>query len=469
MRKCVRSAEVAVLMLVMGVLCAAQSLPELDVKTMRVVVYKDGYCMFVKNVTGKADSAGRAIIKEIPPSMVLGTFWLTGENGQAVRTVARQQILIKKGTQVTEKTLEVMWPGNGPAKLKLEHFGPGVRWIPTYRVSLGADGKAEMLMQAEILNEGEDLSDVEVDLVVGVPNFRFREVVSPMSMESTLINFLQRVAPQIMGQGMSNALFTQRAGEYRGQVPEPGTSGPGVPAVPKELVAEGAQDLFTYHLPKLSLEVGERAAVPIISAKVPFRHLYAWDVQLSRTGVESLPGAGPHVSPLRLLKNEVWHLVEMSNETNVPWTTGSALVMDGYLPVGQELLTYTSVGGRCQLPLTVAVDVRGTYEEQETGRELKAINYNGYDYTRVTKKGTLRVTNYKKEAINLVVTCAFGGNATEVPDGGKVTVSDFQSGDWNSNFNGHPGLNGHSTVQWEIQLDPGKSKVLTCVYSYYTR
>ena len=62
------------------------------------------------------------------------------------------------------------------------YFPSGRAWIPTYRVNLGEkEGKkvANIALQAEILNEAEDLVDVPVDIVVGVPNFRFRRHPQP--------------------------------------------------------------------------------------------------------------------------------------------------------------------------------------------------------------------------------------------------------------------------------------------------
>ena len=57
------------------------------------------------------------------------------------------------------------------------YFRPGVRWIPTYRIELAAKARRSpprSSLQAELLNEAEDLKDVPLDIVVGVPNFRFR-------------------------------------------------------------------------------------------------------------------------------------------------------------------------------------------------------------------------------------------------------------------------------------------------------
>jgi hypothetical protein len=301
-----------------------------------------------------------------------------------------------------------------------------------------------------------------------VPNFRFKSVISPMALEASLRNILQEAAPQLMSQSMANTLFTQRSGEFRGQPAEaPAPAAPGAPALPPELIGEGAQDLFVYTVPRLSLQAGQRAAVPLITASVPFRHLYTWDVRLTRSGTEGLGEAGPHPSPIKLLKNDVWHHIEMTNTTGLPWTTGAALAMQGFLPLGQELLTYTSAGGKCQLPLTVAIDVRGTYAEEETAREPQGVVFNKHTYARVNKKGTLRVTNYKKEAIDLVIQCDFGGKATAASDDGKITLTDFTGEDW-TNFRGHPALTPHSNVRWSLNLKAGESKEVTCEYHYYT-
>ena len=444
----------------------------LNVKTVRVIVFKDGYCMFVKEATGRVAGDRMATIAGVPEVMVLGSCWVVPEEGRLVSLVAHERSWKTHGQQNKEKSLLLEFEEGLAGKdvaVRMQYFGPGIRWIPTYLITLRDDAKAEMRMQAEILNEAEDLEGVPVDLVVGVPNFRFKNVVSPLSLQGRLRNALQQAAPELMGQRMSNVLLTQRAGEFRGRMPEPeAIPSPSVPAMPPELTGEGAQDLFVYHVPRLRLQTGERAAIPILSAQVPFNHLYAWDVHLRRSGAEALPGSGPHRSPVKLLKNEVWHLIELTNNTEVPWTTGAALTMDGYLPLGQELLTYTPVRGKCQLPLTVAVDVRGTFSEEEISRELKAIRHDGYDYVRISKKGTLRVTNYKKEAIHLIIACEFGGNATSASDNGKIILTDFVEADW-ANFRGHHALTGHSTIRWDLEVGAGQTEELACEYNYYTR
>jgi hypothetical protein len=466
------SLAMMLLLLVPSAHAEISSTPVLDVSTEQVIIFKDGYCMFVKKAVGTTDAAARAVIEDIPDAMVLGSFWVVPDTGTLTSVVARQHIVPRGARQETEKTLLLEFGSEIAGRevgVRLLYFGPGIRWIPTYRIELAEDDAARMVMQAEILNEAEDLSGVDAALVVGVPNFRFKDVVSPMSLEATLRNTLQQAAPQLMSQSMSNVLLSQQVADVRPMAggTEPST-GANVPAIPSELAGGGSQDLFLYRVPALMLRAGERAAIPLVSARVPFRHIYTWDVRLTRSGTEAVPGRGKHASPVRLLKNEVWHQIEVSNDTDVPWTTGAALIMDGYLPVAQELLTYTSIGAKCQIPVTVAVDVRGTYEEEEIGRDVKAIHFDGRDYVKISKKGTLQVTNHKNEPIALLVSCEFGGNATKASDGGDITVSDFAHGDW-TDFRGSSALTGHTTITWNLNLKPGETKEVSCEYYYYTR
>ncbi len=460
-------------LLMTSVVAEAQSPPALDVRARQIIVFKDGYSMFVKQATGKVDQAGRAHIKGIPGSMVLGSFWIVPESGTLKHIVAKQQIIPKQGSQETEKSLELQFgpetAGRDMAATML-YFAPGIRWIPAYRIALGDKDKADMKMQAEILNEAEDLNDAEIDLVIGVPNFRFKDIVSPMSLEATLRNALRQAAPQLMSQSMSNVIMSQSLGDMRAQAGEaalPSTAG-STPSIPLELAGEQAHDLFVYRIGKFALRSGERAAVPVISASVPFRHLYTWEVRLTRSGTEAVPGDNQYTSPARLLKNEVWHQIELTNTTDVPWTTGAVIIMDDHLPIAQELLTYTSKGAKVQVPLTIAVDIRGTYAEEETNRELKAIRFDGHDYIRISKKGTLRIANHKEESAELIVKCDFGGNATRVSDEGRVSVGDFDPEDWKE-LRGGGVLNGHSTIHWDLVLKPKETKELTCEYFYYSR
>ncbi len=561
---------------------------ELKLTTERVIVFKDGYCLFVKRALGTPDADGEVFTEEVPDSAVLGSFWAVPRKGRLLSMTAgvvtsteeqrkkascsqmihvleankgKQAVVQLDGKTAVKGTIKDVllresaavvpalparnrWPyagayssslrpsgfltetrrtaavggsffvlgtaegdlllsagavrrltvkdmvttteektvvtkrakrltfrltGTGPkCELLITYFRPGIRWIPTYRVALGppeAKKKlARIALQAVIINEAEDLEGVPLDLVVGVPNFRFKSAVSPFVLESVLRNALRQAVPGLMGRfrnDFSNALMTQRtAAGPRPAAPPAG----GSVRLPRELTAAARQDLFVYNLPKLKLLKGHRAAVPIFDASAPYRDVYTWDLQLRQTHAR---GSGA-ASPLVLSKNRVWHQIELTNNTKVPWTTGAVMIMQGRQPLAQELLTYTSPGDSVRVPVTVSVDTRGRFSGKETGRKLKALRWLGYEYARIDKEGKLKVTNRKKAAVGMEITCRLGGEVDKASDGGKITIGGFQAGDWQGYY-GATAVNRHSTVVWRLRLDPGKTFSPTVKYHYFVR
>ena len=355
-------------------------------------------------------------------------------------------------------------------ELTLMFFAPGIRWIPTYRVSGDLKDTAAMALQAEILNQSEDLQGVALDLVVGVPHFRFRDVVSPLVLEATLRNALAQAAPQLMGQ-MSNAMFTQRSGEGRREAEAAAPAAPADIQLPPELGATGEQDLFVYTVPNFSLRAGGRASVPLWQAEAPLHHLYTLDLNVVRNAEhgsmvqgESDDARYPAGSPLRLLKTQVWHQLELTNRSKVPWTTGAAIILHGNLPMGQDLLTYAPPGGTSLLPMTVAVNLRGTLAEEEIERKPNVLQWGGHAYSLIRKKGTITLTSYRDADSDMRVTVSLPGKADEVSGDGHIRIDDFHPADWQG---GGFWQNNHSELVWELNLKPGQTVEMTYTVSFY--
>jgi hypothetical protein len=227
-----------------------------------------------------------------------------------------------------------------------------------------------------------------------------------------------------------------------------------------ELSAAQGQDLFVYRAPRMTLKRGERATFPLWRVGVPLRHLYTYDLSLARepnTGARA-ERAAPE-SPLRLARNEVWHQVEIPNGTETPWTTGSVLLLRGDLPLGQDTLAYTSRGSRVLVPVTVAVDVRGSYAESEIQRRPNSVLIGTHHYTSVTKRVEVTVTNRRAERADVRVALSTGGRVTTASGGGAIVHDTFRAEDWPGG--GHS-VNNHSDVTWDAVLEPGQTVTLTC-------
>jgi hypothetical protein len=540
--------------------------PGLEFTTERVVVFKDGYGLFVKHATGVVGADGRLHTDEVPPAAVLGTFWATADehdivsmkaewveqktsSEQEIDCVSKAELLranegkplslaMNYGETITGKLVDVLqnlaapvgsggaggqlavmqtpagtkilpigsvrtitgddlmtrmtrrreaidrnkrlWFDLGPkaagdqVTVRLFYFTSGIRWIPTYRLGGELKYDGQLALQGEILNEVEDIDGAVFDLVVGVPNFRFKGTISPLSLERVMVNALMQNAPGLMGQQMRNASFAQRAGEWRGnEVPHALAAGGDGAVLAAELTTAGEQDLFVYTVESLTLAKGARATVALWESNVPLRHVYTMKVDAVRdfrSGAvvvrDDAPNERSSTSPLRLARNKVWHQLELTNTADVPWTTGPAMLLRAFLPLGQELLTYTPRGGRTILPITVAVDVRGTHDEEEIGRESKALRWGGYDWAHVRKKGAVTVTNYRDEPTDMLVSVSTGGKVESASDDGTIKINATRVEDW---YGGHAAINNHSDVAWSLTLEPGETRTVSYVVSYYVR
>lgn len=397
-----------------------------------------------------------------------GTVVLAGRDIRRV-TGAELSLECRQTVRATEKrkrlSLDFGAEAAGqPLTVWLAYFTPGLRWIPTYRLDVQDGGPGSLALQAELVNELEDLHGAPLDLVVGVPNFRFKDVASPLSLEGVVRNTLAQAAPSRMGgmNQMSNALFSQRAGEWRGGPEEPESAAPRIP----EFGGPGeSPDFYVYPVAPLELPRGARAVVPLWREEVPTHDLYTLDVRVRRddTGEDRMrygrDASADSGSPLRLSQGEVWHQLEVKNRTKHPLTTGPVLVMRGQLPQAQELLTYTPRGGRTLVPLTVATDVRSLHEESELERKEDALKSHGNRYARIRKKGTLTLFNPRAERLALRVHLSTGGKVEQVSKDGLVKVDDFRAEDWEDRRLAL--VNAHSDVEWTLILAPGERRELT--------
>ena len=221
-------------------------------------------------------------------------------------------------------------------------------------------------------------------------------------------------------------------------------------------------------MPQLKLAKGQRAALAIFTAAVPYRDVYTWDVHVTRHDLEGAPAKRDNNSPLQFSENRVWHQIVLANTTKVPWTTGAAMVVQGLQPLSQDLLTYTSSGGETRLPLTVSVDTAGTFNDEETGRKLNDLHWNNVHYARIDKLATMTLTNRKKIPIDVEITFRTGGKADAASDDGKITLRPFTAADW-TEYHGSPSVNNSSTVIWQATVKPGETFSPKVEYHYLSR
>lgn len=385
--------------------------------------------------------------------------------------------------QHNQLTIDLGWersPGR-QADVGMMYIQKGLRWIPSYRVTILDDDTARIELQATLVNELADLEDVSAHLVVGVPTFVFADTVDPIALQQQVAELGQYFRRDDQGgYAFSNAIMTQtaRMGESRG-----GFYGGAESAPPPEIevgVTESKEDLYVFHVDHLTLGKGERLVVPIASAEVPFEPVYTLTLPVSPpTETWQYFNTDQQRQIARMLSQPTaTHVLRMTNETEHPFTTAPALIIRDGRPLAQGMMRYTAKTAKVDLEVTKAVDIRVETSQKEDTRNQDGLRWNDHTYARLNLEGTAEITNYKNRPVKLEVTKYVLGIGDGASHDGKAEQVDFYTDlDWSDpNFQwyrwyGWPWwwsrLNGAARFTWELELDPGEHVDLTWQWHYF--
>jgi hypothetical protein len=329
--------------------------------------------------------------------------------------------------------------------LGMAYLRKGITWIPEYTLKVLDDDTAELTLRGTLVNEAEDLVHCDVNFVVGVPHFLHTEYLAPVAVGQVIRTIGAAVAPrEIQTQIMNRAAFANdiRSAQFdRGPevTAQPvATDGRDLNAVLGNLPQmEGAAgtDYTVYTKKDLTVRRGEKAIVTLFVKKIRYGHVYRW-------------------SPPEAMQ----HFLVLQNDTDTAWTTGPCLAVSNGNPLSEDLLKYVPKGGKGELPVTTAINIAHEQSESERDRKLKAHEpQHNFWVDLVTIEGTLKVRNFEKTPVDIVINAAMPGKPLVASDDGKVMV-DTQKLQL---------LDRAGTCRWQIKLDPGQSKSLTYQYERY--
>ena len=166
------------------------------------------------------------------------------------------------------------------ADVRMMYVQRGLRWIPSYKVTIDGKGGATIQLEATLINELADFENANVNLVVGVPTFRFEDEVDPIALQQTLASLAPQMRQSLMN--TSNMMMSQVAQQQAAMPVDEG----GRPAGPANLgpaIGDGAQreDLFVFPLKNLTLRKGQRLVVPVGQVQATYTDVYVLDVPFS--------------------------------------------------------------------------------------------------------------------------------------------------------------------------------------------
>ena len=382
-------------------------------------------------------------------------------------------------------TLDFAWPAAGPRRdvdVGMAYVQKGLRWIPSYKVTIGTTGKARVQLQATLVNELADLDDVTANLVVGVPTFVFKGMVDPMALQQTVAQLGDYFdAKSASGLAMSNAIMAQvgARADFRLRDEERANQPPDIG--PEVTGSEADQDLYVFTVKRVTLKKGERMVLPVAEYELGYRDVYVMDLPFAPPmEVRANVNDDQQRQLARLLGAPHFvHVLRLTNSGHEPLTTAPALISSGDRVLGQGMMSYTAPGAECDLELTTAVDIKVAKTDKETGRTPGALTVDGSTYLRVDLNGSIAITNRRDEAVDIEVTRSVLWHAETAGQAGKAEmVNAYEEGGavaqppwWG--WYGWPGwwgaVNGVGQFTWKTRVEPGKKLTLTYKWHYFWR
>lgn len=385
------------------------------------------------------------------------------------------------GTRPPSKTVEV----------GLVYLQKGLRWIPSYKVDLDGKGKASVRLQATVLNELTDLNNTTLQLVIGMPSFYFKDTLDPMALQQTaaqLSQFFQTDASRnrasTLALNFNNAMMTQvaRAGDYRtGGEPAAGGDDANLPEGSKN------EDLFVFTLRNVTLKKGERAILQLAEFTVPYEDVFTLEIPFAPPADMRQNFNNQQQAELSRLFNapRVTHKARLENKSAYPFTTAPALLLRDGRVLAQGMMTYAAPGASADLSITAALDIAVKKTDQETKRTPNAFSHDGTSYMRVDLEGKVRLTNHRKQALEVEVIRHALGHIDTAGQNGKVEMNNVFEGadfaptggsgsysDWWQWYSWpwwwHH-VNGVGRVTWKLTLEPGKPLEIGYGWHYYWR
>lgn len=347
-----------------------------------------------------------------------------------------------QGTRgVTKLTLGQDVPRTTVFTLGLEK---GMTWVPSYLFRVVNEKEARIEMKATIVNSGDEMKQLPVDLVVGNPSMFYGMQLDPICgdylddlLDSKLDNNRNRY------QLMNNAVAVQSVsrGTFSAVDAEEETTTDG----------EKSQDLYYFKLGVMDIEENSKLVVPVFSQNIAYKDVY--EISIAATALDGYYKAALYQdeSPL-----EVYHSFRFNNNTKTPFTTGPVYVLDEKEnPLAQDELKYTPSGAESVIRLSKAIDVQARNEEEVTDVLENFKKQNKISYNKAQLKGQVKLANYQQKKIKLSITKIVNGETGTISHNGTSVKLKM-----NRNA-----LNATSRITWEVELNPGEQQTISYEYS----
>ena len=368
------------------------------------------------------------------------------------RVLFAQEPIFKSDHKASKRVLKLQVEAKGPGSISTVGLERGLAWVPAYAIDISDKKELQLVAKATVINELADLDDVDASFITGFPNVRYAGTTDPLVSTASLDQMLGMLVAGSFAKDISAGnVMTQNAPAARDAemvVPSDFTGGYTTGGEGQQL-----EDLFFYKLSGITLKKGDRAAYTLFTTKVPYEHLYTWDVVRQ-------PDYNPDRERREDQPQDVWHSLTFKNNSGKPFTTAVATTFQNGQILGQDIMHYTTPGTDAEVRITKSLDIHAEALEEEVSRERAALKLpSGNTYDLITVKGTLTARNNRKEASKMRISVSFSGDLATSDHDPKVVKGAKGLGD----------LNPVTFLEWRPEIRSGEQVQLTYTYKVYAR
>jgi len=348
-------------------------------------------------------------------------------------------------TKVKKPVLLLTAKGDGdkPIKINISYLARGIGWAPSYRVDVTDPKTLSIEQTAVIRNELGDLEDSRIDLISGFPSVQFGHVTSLLSSHPLWSTFTQQLRHQDQSEEMGQVMVQSNL--YRVRSNERVDFPIGAP-----LAGEGV-DIHYQPLGPRTLKKGETLGLSIAKEKAAYERIVEWVVPDNRNehGSYIYRGSGNND------QGDPWDAVRFRNPFKFPMTTAAAMTVSGERFLGQRMSTWVNPNEETCLQITKALSIRALSSELEETGNREEIWIGGRRYFRVAVGGELKLTNFRKDDLKMIVRRQFSGELKAADNEPKKTLRE----------EGVYSVNPRNELNWTLIIKPGEEKTLTYKYT----
>lgn len=335
--------------------------------------------------------------------------------------------------------------GAQPATAVISYLTKGAAWAPSYRIDMTDPTTLKIAQQAIIKNELEDLDDVQIDLISGFPSIEFADVLSPLSLETTLHDFFSQLSrvDQRSQLSQSGAISQQMITSNSLSSSADWTDSSIIPS------GEGV-DVHYQSIGRRTMREGDSLMLAVASNQATYERVVEWTVPDTRDAY-GRPIADSYRGPS--IQN-TWDAVRFRNPFSFPMTTAPALIVAEDRFNGQRTSQWVNPGEQTTLQITPALSVRTHATENEEPGEREVTEIGGQRFRRTLASGHLLVSNRRSESITIIIRRQFSGELVRAD--GHPDQSLREEGVYS--------INPRHELTWTLTLEPGEEQTLE--YSY---